>query len=296
MSQGIFEQLLAAQLQTNVLLEEICRGMGKTPTVTLEQTVDAVVEQASTTPTEVKADVSAPEVETGVVLDKDGVPWDERIHSSNKKQTAKNLWQKKKGVDAAYHAEITAQLKNGRELAAAQTEAIEQGTPVPAPDKPAALAPAPAPTPAAGAAPAPAPAPQPAADVQLRKTVVDAIDGLCKGYDRNSTSTLQVGVDIETINVYLTEYYGAPTFAEVEPTHYQQMLSQIEQWHSELELVNTQIRVLLEIYAADVSLIAPHIVNVLGHANSGQVDFSKIIDTRSRLTAYVATVQESVSA
>ncbi len=45
------------------------------------------------------------------LLDKDGVPWDERIHSGGRTQTKDNLWTKKKGVDAAYHAQITAELK-----------------------------------------------------------------------------------------------------------------------------------------------------------------------------------------
>jgi hypothetical protein len=44
-------------------------------------------------------------------LDKDGLPWDERIHSSNQKLTSAGTWWAKKGVDAAVKAKIEAELK-----------------------------------------------------------------------------------------------------------------------------------------------------------------------------------------
>lgn len=299
MSQGIFEQLLAEQKQTNVLLEGILRALGKTPTVTLESTVDAVTAQAGSTATPSLVDASAQETETdtneeaGLVLDKDGVPWDERIHSSNKKQGAKNgLWQKKRGVDDKYHAEITAQLKNGRDLAAAQNEAIETGATIPQPDKAPALtegaAPPPPPAPAPAAAP---PAPAPAANDD-RRLAINAIDSLCTAYDLHSTSTLQAGALIDTFNCYCTEYFGVPTFAEVAPEHYPQIVSNCGQWAAELVILNKHVKTLLDTYAADISLIEPHIVNVLGAPNTGQVDFSKLIETKQRMEQYVATVLE----
>lgn len=294
MSLGIIEQLLAEQKQTNVLLEEIARALGKTPTVTLEQTVDAAAALAGSTQTETKVDASVQEIETeeevGLILDKDGVPWDERIHSSNKKQGAKNgLWQKKRGVDDKYYAEITAQLKNGRELAVEQNQAIEAGTTIPQPDKAPALAPPPAP--AAGKT-APPPPPAPAAANDDRKLAINAIDSLCTPYDLNSTSTLQAGVLIDTFNQYCTEYYGVPTFAEVAPEHYPQIVSQCEQWAAELAILNKHVKTLLDAYAADVSLIHDHIVNVLAAANTGLVNFSDIIATKQRVEQYVATVMQ----
>ncbi|AII27466.1 RecT protein [Pseudoalteromonas phage B8b] len=298
MSQGIFEQLLAAQLKTNTILEEILRSQGKTVAATLEQTVDAVTEQGTTTVTENKADASAPEQETdstvGVELDSAGVPWDERIHSSNKKKLAKGgTWQKKRGVEDALHAEITAQLLNGRKLAAEQNQAIEAGTTVPQPDKAPVLTDTPAPPPPPGAAAAGKTAPPPppgAAAADDRQLAISAIDKLCTPYDLNSTSTLQAGVLIDTFNCYCTEYYGVPTFAEVAPEHYPQIISQCEQWASELAILNKHVKSLLDAYAADVSLIHDHIVNVLGAANTGQVDFSQIIATKQRVEQYAATV------
>ncbi len=292
MSQGIFEQLLAAQLKTNTILEEILRSQGKTVEATLEQTVDAVTAQDTTTVTEAKVDASAPEQETdstvGVELDSAGVPWDERIHSSNKKKLAKGgTWQKKRGVEDALHAEITAQLLNGRKLAAEQNQAIEAGTTVPQPDKAPALTDAPPPPPAPGKT-APPPPPAPASDD--RQLAISAIDKLCAPYDLNSTSTLQAGVLIDTFNCYCTEYFGVPTFAEVAPEHYPQIISECGQWASELALLNKHVKSLLDAYAADVSLIHGHIVNVLAAENTGQVNFSQIIATKQRVEQYAATV------
>ncbi len=44
-------------------------------------------------------------------LDKAGLPWDERIHSSSKALTVDGLWRKKRGVDDAAVATVEAQLK-----------------------------------------------------------------------------------------------------------------------------------------------------------------------------------------
>lgn len=44
-------------------------------------------------------------------LDGDGVPWDARIHASTKTRTQKGVWTKKKGIDDATYASITASLK-----------------------------------------------------------------------------------------------------------------------------------------------------------------------------------------
>lgn len=48
----------------------------------------------------------------GVVLDKDGVPWDARIHSSSKKTNADGRWAKRKGGNADEYAAITKELQS----------------------------------------------------------------------------------------------------------------------------------------------------------------------------------------
>lgn len=45
-------------------------------------------------------------------LDADGLPWDERIHSSNGKQTSKGVWQKRRGVTDAQVTLIEAELRS----------------------------------------------------------------------------------------------------------------------------------------------------------------------------------------
>lgn len=47
----------------------------------------------------------------GVELDKDGVPWDAEIHSSNRKLTDKGIWTKRRGVDDKLYRDKTAALK-----------------------------------------------------------------------------------------------------------------------------------------------------------------------------------------
>lgn len=43
-------------------------------------------------------------------LDKDGLPWDERIHSSNHKLTKEGLWQRRRGVTDEEFAVVVAEL------------------------------------------------------------------------------------------------------------------------------------------------------------------------------------------
>lgn len=44
-------------------------------------------------------------------IDKDGLPWDERIHSSNKKMTAKGIWTRRRGISDAEFDQISGELK-----------------------------------------------------------------------------------------------------------------------------------------------------------------------------------------
>ena len=54
-----------------------------------------------------------PNSSAGVEVDKTGRPWDERIDSSNKKQSAKGLWQRRRNVDDDVYASVVAELKAG---------------------------------------------------------------------------------------------------------------------------------------------------------------------------------------
>lgn len=64
-----------------------------------------------------------------VELDKEGVPWDERIHSGSRALTEKGVWKKRKGVDDNLYRTLTAQLKaqvSGNAGVAIQTEQAAQ--------------------------------------------------------------------------------------------------------------------------------------------------------------------------
>ena len=118
-------------------------------------------------------DDNAPVNVNAPALDGDGVPWDARIHSSNKQLTKGGAWRKMRNVNEAEYQRITAELKSRQAGVNAVTAA---GTappmmtppgypPVAIPASPPAMPamPQPMPAPAPVAAPAPVPTPAPAA-------------------------------------------------------------------------------------------------------------------------------------
>lgn len=74
-----------------------------------------------------------------VELDKDGVPWDERIHSGatnedgTRKKTDKGVWTKRRGVDDGLYKSVTAALKaaHANNTAAATTQVAAVTTALP---------------------------------------------------------------------------------------------------------------------------------------------------------------------
>lgn len=107
-------------------------------------------------------------------LDAEGLPWDERIHSSNGKKSANGVWMKRRGLNQLVEQKVRAELRETypepetpakRTLREAVADGLvsppEAGAPIPpvAPPPPA----PPPPSAAASAIPAPPPAPVPAA-------------------------------------------------------------------------------------------------------------------------------------
>ena len=87
--------------------------------------------------------------EEPITLDINGLPWDERIHSSTAAKNQDGSWRLKRGVDRDLVAEVEAELR-----------ATMGSEPVPAPETPAVMGSEPAPAPASQppvAAPAPTP-------------------------------------------------------------------------------------------------------------------------------------------
>ena len=89
--------------------------------------------------------------DTPPATDKNGLPWDERIHAGTKALNTDGTWKKRRGVDDATVAAVTAQL----------TGAAPQPEPTPAPAPQPEPEPTPAPTPAPQPETAPTPAPVP---------------------------------------------------------------------------------------------------------------------------------------
>lgn len=83
-------------------------------------------------------------------VDADGLPWDERIHSGNRKKTAKGVWQRRRGVKDVTYDEVVEELRGGK----AEENLPEAPTPVQAELPVAPVTPTPVPQ---SAAPTPTP-------------------------------------------------------------------------------------------------------------------------------------------
>lgn len=105
-----------------------------------------------------------------VEVDKQGVPWDERIHSSSKKKTAKGVWAKRKNLPEGLHETVTAELLSGQPQPEQKPVTDERPVPI-TPEVPAVAASAPEIPPLQAAAPA---VPTPAAAQQSATPAVPA--------------------------------------------------------------------------------------------------------------------------
>lgn len=89
-----------------------------------------------------EAEPEQPSAPAGVDVDSEGLPWDSRIHSSNKKKLQKTgAWQLKRGVDPALATAVKAELAQAMAAPAATTDT----PPPPAADPAAATTPPPPP-------------------------------------------------------------------------------------------------------------------------------------------------------
>lgn len=111
------------------------------------------------------APAANPGVQQALDRDTSGLPWDKRIHSDPATKTDKGVWRKKRNVDAALVAQVTAELLAGAGVTPTPPAAPPAAVTPPAPVAPPAP-PAPVVPPAPVAPPAP-PAPVPSAYEQL---------------------------------------------------------------------------------------------------------------------------------
>lgn len=123
---GLLEQLLARLDTLNARLDALENGQ---PTaVTIENKVEG-------TTTEVEQTESGVSVTT-VELDKNGIPWDERIHAGTKRKNADGTWSLKKGVDKDIAAQIIAEYQSAAPATTAAPSAPTPPAPPSAPAKP----------------------------------------------------------------------------------------------------------------------------------------------------------------
>jgi hypothetical protein len=97
----------------------------------------------------------------GIEVDKNGMPWDGRIHTETKSKNQDGTWRYRRNTDKALIAQVEAQLRAVQAIPAAGGVAAPNVPPSPGsvPPAPGPLAPAPSASPSASAAPAPSPTP-----------------------------------------------------------------------------------------------------------------------------------------
>ncbi|MCF2909964.1 hypothetical protein L1285_16705 [Pseudoalteromonas sp. DL2-H2.2] len=77
-----------------------------------ETTLGAVMKDAkSADPEGFEQALAQVDTSSDVELDSNGLPWDERIHTSTKNKTEKGVWKKKRGVSEPVFNEVVAELK-----------------------------------------------------------------------------------------------------------------------------------------------------------------------------------------
>lgn len=130
---GLMEQLLSKLDALNTRLDALENGQVMKPI--------SVVGETDTLEPVVDLTATAPLAE----LDKNGIPWDERIHAGTKRKNADGSWSLKKGVDKELVAEIISEYQENL-VGGNEEPEVEQQKPAPTPPgKPVPTKPAPTP-------------------------------------------------------------------------------------------------------------------------------------------------------
>lgn len=195
---GLLEQLLARLDTLNARLDALENGQPMKP-VAVPGEADA--------PEQVDPSTTAPTVE----LDKNGIPWDERIHAGTKRKNADGTWSLKKGVDKELVAQIIAEYQSAAPTAPA------------APSKPSAPTP-----PAPPAAPAkPGVPPAPAKPEEAGPTV--------KAARLSNTLINDMGVDYDLVIAGVLAPRGYDQFGSVPTEQAADVLKDLEKWEENLK-------------------------------------------------------------
>ena len=208
---GLLEQLLARLDALNARLDKLENGqptaVGESTTIGERTNVVGTVEQ---TTTELPGE--------GVELDKNGIPWDERIHAGTKRKNADGTWSLKKGVDKELAAQIIAEYQVAAPSAPAAPEKPSAAPAAPsAPAKPG--------VPAAPAKPGVPPAPPKAEDAG--PTV--------KAARLSNVLINDMGVDYDLVIAGVLAPRGYDQFGSVTIEEAADVLKDLEKWEENLK-------------------------------------------------------------
>ena len=205
---GLLEQLLARLDTLNARLDVL---EGKDVTVNIQPVIKKTISEGEV---EIKGDSPA---EPAVELDKNGIPWDERIHAGTKRKNADGTWSLKKGVDKELAAQIIAEYQ-----VAAPTTTTVPAAPA-APAKPGVPTP-----PAPPAAPAKPGVPAaPAKPEEAGPTV--------KAARLSNVLINDMGVDYDLVIAGVLAPRGYDQFGSVTTEEAADVLKDLEKWEENLK-------------------------------------------------------------
>ena len=206
---GLLEQLLARLDTLNARLDVLENGVNVPVTVTMD------VNQ--TNPGSTAANDDDATKQPAVELDKNGIPWDERIHAGTKRKNADGTWSLKKGVDKELAAQIIAEYQ----VAAPTTTTVPAAPAAPAkPGVPAAPS-----KPGVPAAPGVPPAPPKAEDAG--PTV--------KAARLSNVLINDMGVDYDLVIAGVLAPRGYDQFGSVTIEEAADVLKDLEKWEENLK-------------------------------------------------------------
>ena len=205
---GLLEQLLARLDALNARLDKLENG--QPVSVTVENNTDTALVTEQT-----EAGVTV----TTVELDKNGIPWDERIHAGTKRKNADGTWSLKKGVDKELAAQIIAEYQAGMEATPEKQSA------------PAAPAAPSAPTP-----PAPPAAPsKPSAPVPPAPPKAEDAGPTVKAARLSNVLINDMGVDYDLVIAGVLAPRGYDQFGSVTIEEAADVLKDLEKWEENLK-------------------------------------------------------------
>ena len=262
MKDGILERIEANQLLILSLLQASPVAIQGTLETFTEDLPDLTNDQPIPAPGE-SSDLT--DGQKKYTLDSDGVPWDERIHSSNQKRQkgGEGSWMKRKNVDKdepGKYARITAEL---REKYSTQSGAVKPHT---TSGKPNTL-----PPPAAKGTPPPPPTGTTNVtkeEVPTRTEAINAINSLVKTHS----------VNYDAVTQYFIDNYNVSGFEEIPAIKHGGVTEDMENWAVHMVDIGLMVADIKQVYANDISVITPYLEQIWQSAHTDGVVCQQVTD------------------